>query len=205
MNRAFCALEVKSIKEQPEFVTINGIASTPTVDRVGDVVVPTGALFTTPMPLLLHHKHDMPVGQMVYAAPTHRGIPFEARIPIIKEPGTLQDRCSEAIHSLKYGLIAAVSIGFSSIAGATKRLVGGGTQFDQWSWYELSLVCVPAQSDAVITSVKALGPASGAGLLPQDLIRRLKVANFKAAACNLPHEHDARSRRSGVPLICNGG
>lgn len=43
MDRAYSILEVKDMKEDGEFVTIEGIASTPTPDRMGDVVDPMGA------------------------------------------------------------------------------------------------------------------------------------------------------------------
>lgn len=43
-------------------MTITGTASTPTTDRMGDVVEPMGAKFKTPMPLLWQHESDKPVG-----------------------------------------------------------------------------------------------------------------------------------------------
>lgn len=51
-NRAYSILHVRSLQETADHVTITGIASTPTVDRQGDVVEPLGARFKTPMPLL---------------------------------------------------------------------------------------------------------------------------------------------------------
>jgi hypothetical protein len=43
MDRAYSILDVKEMTEGDEFVTITGIASTPTPDRMGDVVEPMGA------------------------------------------------------------------------------------------------------------------------------------------------------------------
>lgn len=156
MDRAYSVLETKSIDENAEFVTIRGIASTPTTDRMGDVVEPMGAKFKTPMPLLWQHQHDQPVGHVTFASPTEKGIPFEAVLPVIKEAGRLKDRVDEAIHSLKYQLVAAVSIGFNAVEGQIERLKSGGLRFKEWEWYELSLVTIPANSQAVITAVKSI-------------------------------------------------
>lgn len=156
MDRAYSILETKSIEDGPEFVTIRGIASTPTTDRMGDVVEPMGAKFKTPMPLLWQHNHEQPVGNVTFAQPTPKGIPFEAVLPIIKESGRLKDRVDEAIQSLKYQLVAAVSIGFTSVEGQVERLKSGGLRVKEWNWHELSLVTVPANSEAVLTAIKSI-------------------------------------------------
>ena len=153
MDRAYSVLSVKEVREEGGYVRIEGIASTPTVDRVGDVVEPMGAKFKTPMPLLWQHRHDSPVGRMTFAKPTKAGIPFKAELPIIVEEGTLKTRVDEAIHSLKYELVTAVSIGFSPLE--YERLSNGGLRFTEWEWHELSLVTIPAQSEAVITAIKS--------------------------------------------------
>jgi HK97 family phage prohead protease len=161
--RAYSILMEKSFKQEDGFVTIEGIASTPTADKMGDIVEPMGAQFKTPMPLLLQHSHDQPVGHVTFARPTIKGIPFRAQIPVVTEPGVIRDRTEEAIHSLKYGLISAVSIGFQAIEGEVERLKSGGVRFKRWLWHELSLVTVPANSDAVITAVKSLDTSAAGG------------------------------------------
>ena len=155
MHKAYATLTTKSFSEDDDYVYVEGIASTPRTDRMGDVVEPLGAKFQTPMPFLLYHLHNMPVGEMFFAQPTKEGIPFKSRIPKVKEDGVVKMRVDEAIHSLKYGLIKAVSIGFAAIEGAVERIKGGGLRFKEWEWLELSLVVVPANSDAVITAIKA--------------------------------------------------
>lgn len=156
MDRAYSVLTVKSIDEQAEFVHISGVASTPTPDRMGDVVEPLGAKFVTPMPLLWQHWSDSPVGLVTFAQPTKTGIPFEARLPRIAEAGRLKDRVDEAIQSLKYGLVMAVSIGFRSLKDGVELLKGGGHRFKEWEWLELSLVTIPANSEAMIQAVKSI-------------------------------------------------
>lgn len=157
MNRAYSILTERSFSENDKFVIVEGIATTPTPDRVDDVVEPMGAEFSTPMKLLLQHDHDKPVGNVVFAKPSPKGIPFRAEIPRVTEPGRVKDRVDEAIHSLKYNLISAVSIGFRPLE--IEHLKSGGIKFTKWLWYELSLVTIPANADAVISAVKSLDRA----------------------------------------------
>lgn len=154
MQRAFTLLTVKSVDEEKR--TITGIASTPTADRVGDIVEPLGARFKVPMPLLLYHQSDKPVGLVDFAKPQKDGIPFRASLPNVIEPGVLQDRVNEAWHSLKYKLIAAVSIGFKPIDNAVEILKNGGLHYKVWDWLELSLCAVPANPEAVINGFKSM-------------------------------------------------
>lgn len=81
------------------------------------------------MPLLWQHQSGAPVGNVTFAKPTKQGIPFVAQLPIIKEAGNLKDRVDEAIQSLKYKLVAAVSIGFRALKDGVERIEGGGYKF----------------------------------------------------------------------------
>lgn len=152
VERAYSFIEIKSIDEEKRI--IRGIATTPSVDRVGDVVEPMGGEFNLPLPLLLHHDHSAPVGEVYWAKPTKKGIEFEARIAKMDEPGRVKDRLDEAWHSLKAKLIRAVSIGFKNIEHTVMET--GGWKFIRWAWLELSLVVVPANADATITSIKSI-------------------------------------------------
>lgn len=153
LKRAYSILKVKSVEDTDEERVIKGIATTPSVDRVGDEVDPMGAQFKTPMPLLLHHDHTQPVGTVTFAKATKEGIPFEARIAKVEEAGKLKERTDEAWQSVKHGLIAAVSIGFSALDYITTKT---GLKFTKWEWHELSLVTVPANAEATITAIKSL-------------------------------------------------
>lgn len=174
MNRAYSALHVKNFVREGDVVRISGIASTPRSDRDGDVVNPLGAKFKTPMPLLMQHKHDKPVGHVTFAKPEKSGIPFKAELPVITEPGLLKDRVDEAIHSLQYNLIGFVSVGFIPNLEKMKRIPGGGYQIDEWDWHELSLVTIPAQPGAVITSVKSLGDDDEPEQLSPEVVAFIK-------------------------------
>lgn len=185
MERAYSVLTEKAIEDGADFVTIRGIASTPAPDRMGDIVEPLGAKFALPMKLLMQHDHASPVGHVTFAKPSAKGIPFEARLPIIREAGRLKDRVDEAIHSLKYDLISAVSIGFRAVADKVEHLATGGLRFKEWEWLELSLVTIPANSQAVITAVKSIDrerlPSAGNGVSAGDLPAANAVATPKAA------------------------
>jgi HK97 family phage major capsid protein/HK97 family phage prohead protease len=154
-RKAYSVLEVKEVSERGDVHVIKGVASTPRVDRVGDIVEPMGAKFALPLPLLLQHDFHMPVGKVVFAQPNKKGIPFEAVIPKVTEDGVVKDRVDEAVHSLKYQLIGAVSIGFSAEKEGVEFMDDGGIKFKEWEWLELSLVTIPANPEARITSVKA--------------------------------------------------
>jgi len=159
LHRAYSLLNVKGVSETADNYVITGMASTPTPDRMGDIVEPMGAKFALPMPLLWQHDSHKPVGLVKFATPTEAGIPFVAELPKIKEAGTLRDRVEEAVQSVRYKLVAAVSIGFQSVAGAVTKLKNGGLHFTEWEWLELSLVTIPANSEATITSIKSLDDA----------------------------------------------
>jgi len=154
---AYSILTERALKEEDDFLRITGIASTPTTDRMGDIVEPLGAKFATPMPLLWQHRHGEPVGHVTFAKPKKTGIPFEAQIPNVTESGRVKDRVDEARHSLKYSLVSAVSIGFLPMGkDSYEYMDDGGIRFKEWEWIELSLVTIPANAEAVLETVKSL-------------------------------------------------
>lgn len=109
MKRAYSVLEIKAVSDDAREIT--GIATTPSPDRMGDVVEPLGAEFAAELPLLWQHQHDQPVGHVRFGKPTAKGIPFTATLPKIEEPGELQARVDLAWQSVKALLVRAVSIG----------------------------------------------------------------------------------------------
>jgi HK97 family phage major capsid protein/HK97 family phage prohead protease len=153
-NRAYSVLDIKSMDDDQRI--IEGVASTPTVDRVGDIVKPRGAKFDLPMPLLWHHKSGEPIGHVTWAEARDDGIPFRAKIAQSTEPGKLKDRLDEAWQSIKLGLVRAVSIGFKSVADKVTHLKGGGLQYDEWEWLELSAVTIPANAEASIHNIRSI-------------------------------------------------
>jgi HK97 family phage major capsid protein/HK97 family phage prohead protease len=152
MNRAYSILTIKAVKEDERL--IEGIASTPAPDRMGDIVEPLGAKYKLPMPLLWQHNSDEPVGHVEFAKPNKDGIPFKARIAQIDEPGDLKNSLDKAWQAVKAKLVSAVSIGFT--INAFEILKEGGWRITDWEWLELSLVTIPANAEATISSVKSI-------------------------------------------------
>lgn len=207
MNRAYSLLTVKAVDEGRR--TITGIASTPTVDRMGDIVDPMGARFRTPMPLLLNHDSSQPVGSVDFAKPTKSGIPFTASIPDVAEPGIVKDRVDEAWHSIKYKLIGAVSIGFRVVDEAWEQMQNGGYLFKEWEWLELSLVAIPAQPDAVIQSFKSMNPEHIRAALSIQSSRQNPAATYGRKRVQpirliTPPGVSGNSVRKGIQLISRG-
>lgn len=199
-RKAYSVINVKDVDEEKR--VIEGIASTPTVDRMGDIVEPMGAKFALPMPLLLYHSNQLPVGNVTFAKPNKNGIPFRAEIPRVTEPGTVKDRVDEAWHSLKYKLIGAVSIGFQAVRDAVEMLDDGGLLFKEWEWLELSLVTVPANPDARLTGVKSidaqLRAASGT---PQKGKTKPPGVSGKKTSVNLRPKEDTMNLKEQIQAL----
>jgi HK97 family phage prohead protease len=156
MNRAYSVLEIKAVDEQKR--TFTGIASTPSTDRMGDVVEPKGAQFKLPIPLLWQHNSADPIGWVTSAKVTDKGIEVEGEVASVDEDGTLKDRLTQAWQMMKAKLVRGLSIGFASIESA--RIDGTyGIRFMKWEWLELSAVTIPANQDASITAIKSIDDA----------------------------------------------
>jgi HK97 family phage prohead protease len=165
MNRAFVALEIKALDDDAR--KIEGWATTPEVDRMGDIVLPKGAEYDLPIPFLLDHDHSQVVGEVDKVEVTDKGIKFWAHVKKIAEEGEAKSLCDKAWSYIKNGLRKAVSIGFRPLDFDV--LPNGGLKFTSWEWYELSAVGIPAQPGAVITGTKSysLGQAFTAEAEPE--------------------------------------
>lgn len=166
--KSFDNFEVKELIEEKR--TFRGIATTPTQDRVKDILVSTGAKFQLPMPLLMHHDSRLPVGQVTSAKVTQQGVEVEIHFPEIPEEGNLKARVEEAYQSVKYNLIRGLSVGFIPNWDDAEMIKGGGVQFNEYEIYELSLTPTPCNSDAGISYEKAFEEHKAAlGKKPQDV------------------------------------
>ena len=160
-NRMYSILNVKKV--DATLRKISGIATTPTTDRMGDIVEPKGVIFKNPMPLLWQHNHEQPVGEVRFGKATDDGIPFEAQVadPNDAESSNLRERLLEAWDSVKMGLVKAVSIGFVPLE--YNFMKEGGMRFEKSEVYELSLVTIPANAEATITTIRAFDIATAMG------------------------------------------
>lgn len=163
MQRAYSIITVKSMDDDKRELV--GIATTPSPDRVGDVVEPAGASFALPIPLLWQHDSHQPIGHVTSARVTEAGIEVRAKLVSISEPGKLRDRLEEAWQSIKAGLVRGLSIGFRPIESARIEETFS-RRFTKWEWLELSAVTVPANADCNIMAVKAAYRRTASGARP---------------------------------------
>jgi len=155
LKRAYSTFEVKAIGDNGAGKrTFTGIATTPAPDRMGDVVEPTGAQFTLPIPLLWQHNSDQPIGWVRTAKVTKSGIEVECEVADISEPGTLKDRLDEAWQSIKAKLVRGLSIGFNALESARIKDTYS-YHYLKWELLELSPVTIPANAEASIATIKS--------------------------------------------------
>jgi HK97 family phage prohead protease len=134
---------------------LEGIATTPTPDRIGDVMDPAGATFALPLPLLWQHDKHKPIGHVIDARVTSAGIAIRAQIekgvPFIDEAWAL----------LKRGLVRGLSIGWRPLDAPefVAGKAGGTTRYKRWEWLELSTVTVAMNAETTILSVKSADTA----------------------------------------------
>ena len=173
MDRMFSTLEIKRMDE--ESGTITGIASSPSPDRMDDVVMPMGAKYQLPIPLLWQHNHGDPIGSVIEATVTDKGIEVVAKVAL-----GVTDEIDRYWKLMKSGLVRGLSIGFRGLK--VDRIKDSmGVRFDEWEWLELSAVTIPANAEASIATVKeyaAKPAATGTGTAaPKDKRRVVKLSD----------------------------
>ncbi|HBO3538597.1 TPA: phage major capsid protein [Pseudomonas aeruginosa] len=196
-NRAYSTLEVKALDDEKRVIT--GIASTPSPDRMQDVVEPKGAQFKLPIPFLWQHNHDEPIGHVTEAKVTQKGIEVSVQLTQVEEPGKLKDRLDEAWQSIKSGLVRGLSIGFS--AKEFEQIPGSwGLRFLSWEWFELSAVTIPANAEATITSVKSIDREQRAALgiksVPVVRVTPAGASAIKTKTIKVPKPQEGREMKT---------
>ncbi len=145
---AYSTLQFKAV--DADLRIVEGIASTPAPDRIGDIMEPAGAKYTLPMPLLWQHRADRPIGKVLTAAVTAAGIRIRAQIG--KDVKFIDE---EIWPLIKAGLVSGLSIGFRPIDMEPLTTKGGGFRIKTWDWFELSAVSVPMNAATTITAIKS--------------------------------------------------
>ncbi len=151
-TRVWSVLEIKSIDEDQRI--IEGFATTPSTDLVGDVIDPMGGEYTVPMPFMMDHGangSDDSVGHVIWAKPSKKGI--AARIKILQDP--VLPHLDRAWAKIKLKLVNGLSIGFKPIEWEPIEK-SYGYLYKRWRWLELSGVVVAANPDCSITTIKSL-------------------------------------------------
>jgi HK97 family phage prohead protease len=153
-QQAWAKFDLKAMTETDTHYEMSGVATTPTPDRMEDIVEPMGGEYELPIPFLWQHDSDQPVGEVYDAKPSAKGIPVQFRIPKFSIPGLLKDRLDLAIQSITLKLVRGLSIGFAPIEYSYMEDTGG-YRFIKWLWLELSAVTIPANSEASIAVIKS--------------------------------------------------
>lgn len=125
---------------------LRGIASTGSLDRQGDIVEPRGGTWKLPAPLLWAHDHKSPIGWVREAVATDQGV------RVVCEVAKGIGHADEVWAMAEAGLVSSFSIGFRPIESEP---IDSGWRFKRWELLELSVVVVPAQTDAVFTPAVA--------------------------------------------------
>ena len=149
IEKAYSKLNVKSYDDDK--MEITGIATTPAVDRDGDIVEPLGATFEKEIPFLWEHDTRQPIGLCQLGTPTATGIPFMAQLAKIETECELKHRIINVWEAIKARLVRAVSIRFKGIEYSYMET---GVHFLRYEILELSAVTIPSQSEAIIQSIK---------------------------------------------------
>jgi HK97 family phage prohead protease len=142
--------------------SFTGFASTfnGPVDSYGDVIAPGaftkslaehGEKGTVPA-MLWAHDQDEPIGRWTDIKQSAAGLEVSGKLTLETKRG------AEAYALMKDGALS-MSIGFSVKSGGFERL-GDGYLLKQINLYEVSLVAMPANHAAKITSVKSIRPAN---------------------------------------------
>ena len=156
MQRAYSQLTLKAAVDPTSGKRIlRGTATTPTPDRMGDIVLPLGAKFKLPIALLWQHNHEQPIGWINEATVTAKGIDIVGEVATFDEPGALKDFLDYAWQSIQAGLVRGLSIGFNALKYAFLD-ESWGIEFQEWEWLELSAVTIPANAEATISAIKSI-------------------------------------------------
>ena len=163
------SLKVKALDDSGTFT---GYASTyNSVDLVGDLIEPGAyrqsiASQGSGYPLLWAHKQDEPLG-IARVSDSAEGLVVNGSL-LLSDPAA-----KRAYEHLKNGSIKAMSIGYSLPYGEGKVSYSddGTRTLKEVRLHEISLVAVPANPYAVVTTVKSLTQVEGLlrGVKPGDV------------------------------------
>lgn len=159
MNRAYSLLEIKQIDDLGDKRVIEGIASTPEGDRMGDTIDPKGISYVLPLPLLFQHNSSQPIGNVIAAKVSKAGMTIKAQIA----PAGVAEFIDQAWALIKAGLIRGLSIGFRPLERSDNNETGG-YNFLKTELLEISAVTVPANASATILTVKSIDSQALAAL-----------------------------------------
>lgn len=130
-----------------------GYASTfGNVDRQNDIVMPGAFMDSLRMRMpkvLLQHNMDKPIGKCMEVREDNKGLYVKAKLVTSTTDG------KDAYELVKAGVIDSMSIGYV-VEQADFDQQTGVRKIEKMDLYEFSLVTMPANEEAMITTVKSL-------------------------------------------------
>lgn len=147
-------VEVKQVANEPAMFT--GWATRPVVDLDNEIVNPKGVrnlqqYLRNPV-ITWMHKLDVPIGKVLQAEVRDDGILITGQL-------SMTEKAREIATLLRDGVVRALSIGFIPRKGSITK--DGIWVHEEWDWLETALVSVPANPEALITTVKGIIEARG--------------------------------------------
>ena len=162
MNSKHLQASIRKAAGKPS--TFVATITTDSVDRDGEVVVPSGMHsrdYERNPVLLYEHDVQKPIGKMLKMARKERSI--EAEFALAPRPANHEGEWfPDTVASLmEFGALNTMSIGFmgtearpASKADTEKYGPGCRRVYGKWKLLEVSVVSIPANQDAIVTAVR---------------------------------------------------
>lgn len=153
--RACSTLILRSVDDEAR--VLEGVASSAKPDLAGDVLEPRGAVFEVPMPLLMQHDKNRPVGEVTAAKVSDSEI--VVRASFAKDSGLAY--VDDAWKQVRAGLVKGLSIGAQPLKAEPILDKDGrmtGVRYTAWRWLELSAVTLPMNQAASLEVVRMFDP-----------------------------------------------
>jgi HK97 family phage prohead protease len=164
--------------------TILAIASDATVDRVGDVLLPSGCIVPPTVTVCVNHDGSKPVADAAVRV-TDSAVIATIKFP----PKGISQLADEWCGLAKSGVINAVSVGFTPIESEPRK--SGGWLYKIWEVLEISLVSIPCNPNALILQRshksasncirKACGRVLRSGHVPRSAAALVPISESPAA------------------------
>lgn len=198
------------LKNVDDAGVIRGMASTfDNIDLDGDVIkqgafasgLAKAAGARRNIPMLDHHNMSAPIGRWTKILETDQGLEVEGKL-------TLEVQRAKELYALaKDGALGGMSIGFATKASDYDRSSGIRT-ITEADIYEISLVALPANTEARISGVKTAGNIETRVEFERALCQRLGFSRnaaksiaangFKGDARNEPSVSDPEDLRKAI-------
>lgn len=172
--------ELKQMEEDSDFFFFEGIGATGDIDRGADKIIPGASaesLAAMTPALFYAHNPEMPLGIYTSAVEDTEGkILVKGKMP--KEDDFVSKRI---VPQMKVGSIGSLSIGFTIEPGGAE-FVNGIRLLKKIKIWEISLVTIPMNENAVVTSIKSASfqdlPLADAGHAWDAAAAKARVSEF---------------------------